>query len=425
MTYHTRSLSLLLLLLAGILYACAPETVIESPQPSEESIEPVARRESAKVESIDIRRFETFPVRVQVTVRGSLPDSCTNIDQITQSRNGREIKIRVESISYRDDSCTEGRSSFEETIIVDIINLSAGHYVVEVNGLNGTFTLDEDNVLDQENAVISGRIREDLCSISIAANGATTVPSEGCVELDDGSFKANGLIEPEEPGLSGIKVDLGAGICPSRGLASTITDGDGLFLFSGLRAGTYCVSIDETDERNVPLLLKGEWTYPLHDIRSEQTAILNPSESRLDINFGWDAQEQFVFDPPDIEECTDKAIFKADVTIPDDSEISTGSIVTKTWKLRNIGSCTWDNSYNVVSVSGESLSLSEMVPISTTVAPGDDVDLSVILIAPSEPGVYRSEWKLRNPDGVLFGIGPASNSAFWVQFEVVEALEED
>ena len=161
MTYHTRSLSLLLLLLVGILYACAPETVIESPQPSEESIEPVARREPAKVESIEIRRFETFPVRVQVTVRGNLPDSCTNIDQITQSRNGREIKIRVESISYRDDSCTEGRSSFEETVVIDIINLSAGHYVVEVNGLNGTFTLDEDNVLDQENAVISGRIRED------------------------------------------------------------------------------------------------------------------------------------------------------------------------------------------------------------------------------------------------------------------------
>ncbi len=422
MTYHARSF---LLLLLGILFACSPETVIESTRPSDESIEPVARREPAKVESIDIRRFDTFPVGVQVTIRGNLPDSCTNIDQITQSRNGREIRISIESVSYRDDSCTEGRSPFEETVVVDITNLVAGHYVVEVNGLNGTFTLAEDNVPDQENAVISGLIREDLCTINIAANGAASVPSEGCVELDDGSFKANGLIDPEEPGLPGIIVDLGAGICPSGGLASTITDREGLFLFGGLRAGTYCVSIDETDERNVPLLVKGEWTYPLYDVRSEQTVFLNPSESRLDLNFGWDAQEQFVFDPPDIEECTDKAIFKADITIPDDSEINAGSIVTKTWQLRNIGSCTWDNSYNVVSVSEESLSLSEMVPITTTVAPGDDVDLSVILVAPSEPGVYRSEWKLRNSDGVLFGIGPASNSAFWVQIEVVEALEEE
>ena len=53
MTYHTRSLFLLLLLLVGILFACSPETVIESPQPSDESIEPVARREPAEVESIE------------------------------------------------------------------------------------------------------------------------------------------------------------------------------------------------------------------------------------------------------------------------------------------------------------------------------------------------------------------------------------
>jgi hypothetical protein len=354
-----------------------------------------------------------------------LPDTCTNIDQITQSRNGREIRINIESILYRDDSCSEAQVPFEETVIVDITNLSAGHYVVAVNGLQGTFILEQDNVPDQENAVISGRIREDICTISIAANGAATVPSEGCIELDDGSFRANGLIDPDEPGLPGIIVDLGAGICPSTGLATTITDREGLFLFSGLRAGTYCVTIDETDERNISMLAEGQWTYPLLDVHSEQTVILNPGESRLDLNSGWDAQEQFIFDPPNIDECTDKAIFMADVTIPDDSEISAGSIITKTWQLRNIGSCTWDNSYELVSVSGESLSLAEMVPISTTVAPGDDVDLSVTLIAPSEPGVYRSDWKLRNPDGVLFGIGPASNNAFWVQFEVFAAVEED
>jgi inhibitor of cysteine peptidase len=416
---------LLLLFLAGMLFACSPETEIETPQPRNESTEPVARREPAKVEAVEIRLFETLPVQVRVTIRGQLPDSCTNIDQISQSRNGREIRISVETISYSDPSCAVTRVEFEETVIVDITNLPAGHYVIDVNGLNGTFTLEEDNILDQEDAVISGHIREDICTINISATGAETVPSEGCIQMADGSFRANGLIDASEPGLPEIIVDLGAGICPSTGLATTITDGNGLFLFSGLKGGTYCVSIDEADERSNPLLAEGEWTYPLIDVPSEQTVILNPSESKLDLNFGWDTHDQFVFDPPDTDECTDKAIFKADVTIPDDTEISAGEILTKTWQLRNIGSCTWDNRYEVVSVGGESFSLNEMVPISATVAPGEDVNLSVTLIAPTEPGIYRSEWKLRNPDGMLFGIGPASNSAFWVQIMVVDSLEEE
>jgi hypothetical protein len=37
------------------------------------------------------------------------------------------------------------------------------------------------------------------------------------------------------------------------------------------------------------------------------------------------------------------------------------------------------------------------------VRPGEEIELSVTLIAPSEEGTYRGEWQLFAPDGTPFG----------------------
>jgi hypothetical protein len=46
-----------------------------------------------------------------------------------------------------------------------------------------------------------------------------------------------------DDGYAGVSVNLGAGSCNSSGLASTNTSGNGGFSFSGLSAGTYCLSV--------------------------------------------------------------------------------------------------------------------------------------------------------------------------------------
>jgi hypothetical protein len=46
------------------------------------------------------------------------------------------------------------------------------------------------------------------------------------------------------------------------------------------------------------------------------------------------------------------------------------------------------------------------------------VDLSVDLFAPSQLGVYRGYWKLRDPFGATFGLG-SSNEPFYVEVKVV------
>ena len=50
---------------------------------------------------------------------------------------------------------------------------------------------------------------------------------------------------------------------------------------------------------------------------------------------------------------TDRAQFVADVTVPDGTRYDPGATFTKTWRLKNIGTCTWTTSYTLVFDSGD------------------------------------------------------------------------
>ncbi len=111
-----------------------------------------------------------------------------------------------------------------------------------------------------------------------------------------------------------------------------------------------------------------------------------------------------------------------DVTIPDDSLFLPGKSFSKTWRLVNAGSCTWDDSYSVVWFSGDDLGVVRAQLFNTVVPPGKSVDVTVDLVAPKSPGAYQSNWKLRNNKDVLFGIGPDGTAPFWVRIEVLQPI---
>ena len=112
------------------------------------------------------------------------------------------------------------------------------------------------------------------------------------------------------------------------------------------------------------------------------------------------------------------AQFVADVTIPDGAFISAGATFVKTWRIRNVGTCTWDTSYALVFDSGEQMGTTNTVPFPHSVAPGQTVDLTVTLTAPNYSGLFRGYWKLRSSTSQVFGIGSSYNSAFWVEIQV-------
>jgi hypothetical protein len=107
-----------------------------------------------------------------------------------------------------------------------------------------------------------------------------------------------------------------------------------------------------------------------------------------------------------------------DVPIPDDSQIPAGQSFVKTWKLVNTGTCTWTNAYSASFFYGDRMGAPETVPLQGSVLPSQSVEISVEMVAPQSAGTYQGNWKLMNPSGELFGIGPSGNQAFWVRIVV-------
>lgn len=101
------------------------------------------------------------------------------------------------------------------------------------------------------------------------------------------------------------------------------------------------------------------------------------------------------------QDCDD-ADFVTDVTIQDGTVLDLGEAFTKTWRLKNAGTCSWTPSYSVVFSNGDSMSGPASQALTTNVNPGQTIDISVSLIAPSTPGEYTGYWKLRNAAGVTF-----------------------
>ena len=114
----------------------------------------------------------------------------------------------------------------------------------------------------------------------------------------------------------------------------------------------------------------------------------------------------------------DWVIFVRDVTIPDGTEFAPGETFTKTWRLKNRGTCTWTADYMLVFTSGDSMGSTTSVRLPGNVAPGQSVDVSVTLTAPARRGDYVGYWMLRNPSGLLFGYGEKANQAFYVDIHV-------
>ncbi len=110
--------------------------------------------------------------------------------------------------------------------------------------------------------------------------------------------------------------------------------------------------------------------------------------------------------------------FIKDVSIPDGILLSANETFTKTWRLKNRGTCTWTPDYMLVYANGAQMGGTTALRLPGNVAPGQTVDVSVTLTAPSTSGNYTGYWMLRNSSGALFGSGDKANAPFYVDIKV-------
>ncbi|MBN2388240.1 MAG: hypothetical protein JXB85_14580 [Anaerolineales bacterium] len=96
------------------------------------------------------------------------------------------------------------------------------------------------------------------------------------------------------------------------------------------------------------------------------------------------------------------ATFVADVTIPDNTAMVPGAVFTKTWRIRNSGSCAWDVGFRLAFTGGDSMSGAPYT-LTAAVAAGAEVEIAIAMTAPNTPGTIRGNWRMATAAGTYFG----------------------
>lgn len=129
---------------------------------------------------------------------------------------------------------------------------------------------------------------------------------------------------------------------------------------------------------------------------------------------------------PASQACTDAAEYVGDDGL-DGTTYAPNTAFTKTWTVKNIGTCTWDSRYLVYQVSGVYMTQQPgywLVAQGQTVAPGESVDIRVGMTSYPENGTYRADWGLKNPDGEAISIkGGTHENTFYVKIKVSDGTD--
>ncbi|MFT6361364.1 MAG: hypothetical protein ACJAV6_000363 [Candidatus Paceibacteria bacterium] len=102
---------------------------------------------AAQIDSIQIETSEDFPVTQTVVVSGNLLNGCTYLNTPSQLRDGNIFYVMLDTRT-EGDLCTEALVPYETRIDLQVNNLPAGVYVVNINQQEISFELENDNVLD-------------------------------------------------------------------------------------------------------------------------------------------------------------------------------------------------------------------------------------------------------------------------------------
>ncbi len=136
------------LIIILIVSACSPFLITSSSgQPSTPVIESASATgyQPVQVNEVQAEVGVGSPIPVLVTVTGTLPDSCAQIELVQQKQVGSSFNITISTIPLNADGCVQDALPFEIVIPLNIANLPAGPYSVEVNGSRADFEVNTAN----------------------------------------------------------------------------------------------------------------------------------------------------------------------------------------------------------------------------------------------------------------------------------------
>lgn len=143
--WSARNVSLAAVFLTVLLPGCAERTVCCPTAPPAPDggrgggTPPAVTPGMLTVRRIDIIETATYPPKLVVRVVGELPDTCTEVGVVSQSRSGNVITVTV-ATERTGDSCAEVLRPVDIQVWLESVS-EPGDYVVLVNGVERRFTV--------------------------------------------------------------------------------------------------------------------------------------------------------------------------------------------------------------------------------------------------------------------------------------------
>ena len=101
--------------------------------------------------------------------------------------------------------------------------------------------------------------------------------------------------------------------------------------------------------------------------------------------------------------CMDSS-FVADVTYPDGTVVEDNAFIAKVWSIQNTGTCTWDDGFALVPITGDAKGKWEVEHNGVKkVKPGDIVEIRIDVQTPSKGGDWGGCWRMQGDNGQYFG----------------------
>lgn len=99
------------------------------------------------------------------------------------------------------------------------------------------------------------------------------------------------------------------------------------------------------------------------------------------------------------------AVFEEDVTYPDGTVVKGGETITKIFKIRNTGTCGWDEGFTLVFIGGSANIGAGNYKFQSkdAVAGGEAVNIAVGVTISCTQGNQEAHWRMQNDAGYYFG----------------------
>jgi len=139
-------LKIILLIVIGLMLAAcsqtsqATETLTDDPTATivpltpeveiQEVVQKVVIPSEVVIENFIIQKMDETLGEIEIVVQGYISNSCTEIEDISVSREGDTFLVDIQTMSTESDPCEEARIQFQEVVKQDVSGLEPGTYFI-------------------------------------------------------------------------------------------------------------------------------------------------------------------------------------------------------------------------------------------------------------------------------------------------------